>query len=510
MPARYATSVSSAATPSVRHRLALAVLLVGGFLPPVDFFIVNVGLPSIEQGLAATPAQVQLVISGYAAGYAIFLITGGRLGDLYGRKRLFMLSMAGFTAASALCGLAGSAGLLVIARVLEGLAAAMVAPQVLGSIRALYEDQRALARALSLYGSMMGLAAATGQLGGGLLIALSPWGLGWRAIFLVNLPIGAAAMLGAWLWVPETSAPSRPRLDLGGAALISLALACLVLPLSEGRQHGWPIWTLLMLAAAPGLVLLFLWYEDRLATRGGMPLVSLALLRIPSFRRGTLVATLFFFTSPFYLLFALDRQDGLGLDALHTGLAILPYGIGMFFGPLASAPLMRRFRARLLSVGLCIEVVGYAATSATVALRVEGWILVATVLLAGFGQGIAMPRLFNTALEDVPATQGGVAAGVVNSMLQVGAAISVAAVGSLFFAVLGDATGATAYGHAFGISMIAVVVALGSAAVLSATQGGRGRSDPAFAGTRRLTPPPDAECRAPSAASPAHRIDTSQ
>lgn len=475
---RYAILVSSSLLRDVpaparptRQLLAFAVLLVGGFLPPVDFFIVNVGLPSIEQGLNATPAQVQLVISGYAAGYAVFLITGGRLGDLYGRRRLFMLSMAAFTAASALCGLAPTAGLLVIARVAEGLAAAMLAPQVLGSIRAMYDEKRALARALSVYGAMMGLAAATGQLGGGVLIALSPLGLGWRSIFLVNLPIGAAAMLGAWLWVPETSATTRPRLDLGGAALISLALACLVVPLSEGRQHGWPVWTLAMLAAAPLLLVAFLLYEERLATRGGMPLVSLSLLRIPTFRRGTLVGTLFFSTSAFYLLFALNRQDGLGLDALHTGLAILPYGIGMFLGPLASAPLLRRFRTRLLTIGMAIEVVGYAAIGVAVAVGIEGWGLAATVLLAGFGQGIAMPRLFNTALEDVPPAQGGVAAGVVNSMLQIGAAISVAAIGSLFFAVLGAGTGPAAYGHAFGIAMIAVVAALLCAAILSATPG---------------------------------------
>lgn len=448
--------------------LALIVLLVGGFLPPTDFFIVNTGLPSIQSGLAATSAQVELVISGYAAAYAVFLITGGRLGDLYGRRRLFILSMAGFTVASAFCGFAPTAGILVIGRIAEGLAAALLAPQVLGSIRAMYDEPRALARALSLYGVMVGLAAATGQLGGGVLIALSPFGLGWRTIFLVNLPIGAAAMLGAWLAVPETSAPSRPRLDLGGALLSSLALGCLVLPLAEGRQHGWPAWTILMLLASPVLLGLFLHYEDRLAARGGMPLLSLSLLRISSFRRGSLVATLFFFTSAFYLLFALERQDGSGLDALHTGLAILPYGVGLFLGPVASTPWVRDLGNRLLPIGMAIQVAGYAATGAVVAFEIGGWMLVATVFVGGFGQGIAMPRLFNMALQDVPPAQGGVAAGVVNSMLQVGAAISVAAIGTLFFAVLGEATGAAAYAHAFGIAMIAVVAALLSAAILSA------------------------------------------
>ncbi len=448
--------------------LALVVLLIGGLLPPVDFFIVNTGLPSIQSGLAATPAQVELVISGYAAAYAVFLITGGRLGDLYGRRRLFILAMAGFTVASAFCGLASTAGMLVLGRIAEGLAAALLAPQVLGSIRAIYDEPRALARALSLYGVMVGLAAATGQLGGGVLIALSPFGLGWRAIFLVNLPIGAAAMIGAWLAVPETSAPSRPRLDIGGALLSAFALGCLVLPLAEGRQHGWPAWTILMLAASPVLLGLFLHYEDRLAARGGMPLLSLSLLRIPSFRRGSLVSTLFFFTSAFYLLFALERQDGARLDALHTGLAILPYGIGLFLGPLASTPWVRGLGNRLLPIGMAIQVTGYAATGAAVAFRIEGWALVATVFVGGFGQGIAMPRLFNMALQDVPPAQGGVAAGVVNSMLQVGAAVSVAAVGTLFFAVLRDRTRPDAYAHAFGIAMIAVVAALLSAAILSA------------------------------------------
>jgi len=212
---------------------------------------------------------------------------------------------------------------------------------------------------------------------------------------------------------------------------------------------------------------MFLHHEDRVAMRGGMPLLDLELLALRSFRRGCWVATLFFFTSAFYLLFAIERQDGAGLDPLHTGLSMLPYGIGLFLGPLASAPFVGRFQARLLSIGLAVEVAGYAATALAVALQASGDLLIGTVFVAGFGQGIAMPRLFNTVLGDVPASKGGLAAGVVNSMLQIGAAISVAAIGTLFFAVLGSATGPTAYAHAFGISMIAVVAALAGAAALS-------------------------------------------
>ena len=448
----------------------LAVLLTGGFLPPVDFFIVNVALPSIQHGLAATPAQVQLVISGYAGAYAVFLVTGGRLGDLFGHRRMFMLAMLAFTAASALCGLAASPGLLVLARVAEGLAAALLVPQVLGAIRALHDapgQEAALARAIGFYGMMVGLAAAAGQLGGGVLVAWSPLGLGWRAVFLVNLPIGAAALAGAWVLLPETAAPRRPRLDLVGAALLSATLIALIVPLSEGRQAGWPPWTWLTLAAVPVLLWGFLRFEARLAAQGGMPLLDPALLRIPGFRRGVLVASLFFFTSAFYLLFAIERQDGAGLDPLRTGLAILPYGIGLFVGPMAGARLAARLRPRLLGLGLAIEVAGYAATGLAVAAGVGGAGLVAPVFVAGFGQGVAMPLLFTLVLAEVPARQGGVAAGVVNSVLQIGAAVSVAAIGSLFFAVLGAGRGGPAYAHAFGVAMIAITAALAGAALLA-------------------------------------------
>ncbi len=469
-----ADAAVSRAPATGRRGLILFVLLLGGFLPPVDFFIVNVALPSIQTGLHASPASVQLVISGYAAGYAVFLVTGGRLGDLYGRRRMFVLGMAGFTAASALCGLASTPALLVLARIAEGVTAALLAPQVLGTIRALHDapgQQAPLARALGMYGTMIGLAAAVGQLAGGVLVAWSPLGLGWRSVFLVNLPIGAVAIAGALAVVPENTAVARPRLDLTGASLLSAALACLVIPLSEGRQEGWPLWTFLALAATPVLLGLFLRHEDRVSMRGGMPLLDLGLLRLPGFRRGVLVACLFFFTSAFYLLFAIERQDGAGFDALHTGLAILPYGLGLFVGPLATTPLPRR--APLLQIGMTIEVAGYAGIGLAVAFGAPAATIAAVVFIAGLGQGIAMPRLFGLVLADVPAHQGGVAAGVVNSTLQIGAALSVAAIGSLFFSVLGTGVGPAAYAHAFGIAMIAVVAALGGAALLSRSGGRR-------------------------------------
>ncbi len=430
---------------------ALVVLLAGGFMPPLDFFIVNVALASIHDSLGASPAQLQLIISGYACGYGVFLITGGRLGDLFGRKRCFMIGMAAFSLASLGCGLAVTPAGLVIARIIQGSSAAVLLPQVLGSIRALFQNERELARAMSAYGIMMGMAAAIGQFSGGALIQWNPAGLGWRAIFLLPLPVCAVTLLLGWKVVPETGGGSDVRLDLGGAALISLTLAAIVVPLSEGREQGWPDWVFVVLGCAPLLAAAFAWYEARLRRVGGMPLIDLALLRIPSFRRGLLVATLFFFTTSFYLLFGLYQQTGRGVAPLQVGLAIVPYGLGLFVGPLLSAPLVT-LRPKLLAIGMGIQVTFYAMTGLLVAVGVAGPALASAVFLAGLGQGVAFPRLFATVLGDVPPAQAGVAAGITNSAMQIGAAVSVAAIGSLFFMVLGAATGERAYAHAFSIA----------------------------------------------------------
>ena len=467
------SAISTATSlPHAGRWLAFIVLLAGGLLPSVDFFIVNVSLPSIHTSLGASPAEAQLIVSGYAASYAVFLITGGRLGDLYRPAPSVPDRHGRFCRDQCPVRPRRDTDELVIGRILQGVAAAMLAPQVLGSIRALFPGEGELARALSLYGVMMGLAASIGQFSGGALVEWSPFGLGWRTVFLAKLPIGIPVMLAAWWLVPETSASRRQRLDIGGAALASLALACLVLPLSEGRDQGWPAWTFVMLAAVPFLAAAFLWFEGRLTARGGSPLLDLALLAIPSFRRGVLVGTLFFFTTSFYVLFSIYQQEGYGTDPLHTGLAILPYGIGLFVGPLVSAPLAQ-LRPWLLTIGMGIQVAGYAAVALAIALGFDGWPVVLTVLLAGFGQGIAYPRLFNTMLGDVSPHQAGVAAGVLNSALQIGAAVSVAAIGSLFFAVLGDETGRDAYAHAFGIAQAATTTALLLAMLLSIPRGRR-------------------------------------
>lgn len=446
--------------------LALAVLLAGGFLPPVDYFIVNVALPSIHAGLGTSPAELQLVIGVYSAGYAVFMITGGRLGDLYGRRRLFLAGMAGFTLANLLCGIATTPLQLLLGRAVLGVSAALLVPQILATIRALCSNDQDLARALSAYGVIMGLAAVTGQFAGGALVQWSPFDLGWRAVFLLKLPICLVVLAAAWRLVPETTGSSRAKLDLPGAAMVTVILMCIIVPVSKGRDLGWPSWVFEVLALVPFMVAGFLRYESRLSRRGGMPLFDVALFAIPSFRRGVLVATLFFFTTSFYFLFGLYEQEGRGLDPLHTGLAIAPYGVGLFLGPLLTTNWVR-VRPALLAIGMAIQVTGYGGVAVLVACGAGELALLASVFVAGFGQGIAFPRLYNVVLGDVPPHQAGLAAGIVNSALQVGSAVSAAAIGSLFFSLLGTASGERDYGFAFAIAQGTLTVALFAAMLIA-------------------------------------------
>lgn len=452
--------------PTTMRWFAFAVLLAGAFLPPVDFFIVNVALSSIHDSLPSGPAEVQLVISGYAAGYAVFLITGGRLGDLYGRRACYLIGMVAFALTNLACGIAMTMTQLVVARVFQGMVAAVLVPQVLASIRAIYDEERALARALSVYGMMMGLAAAIGQFAGGALVQLNLFDLGWRTIFLIKVPICLVTLVAGWKTVPETSGGQRVQLDLVGATLISLALAAVVVPLSQGRQHGWPLWIFLAMGCAPILTAAFLWHERRLARLGGMPLVDMRLFAIPSFRRGVLVSILFFFTTSFYFLFGIYQQQGRGVAPMQTGMAILPYGIGLFLGPLLTGRMVR-LRPHLLSLGMGVQVAGYALVGLFVALGWAGWELSAVVFLAGFGQGIAFPRLYNVVLAGVPPAQAGVASGIMNSALQMGAAASAAAIGSLFIELLNDGTGERAFAFAFSIAQWTLTAALAVAMVMA-------------------------------------------
>jgi EmrB/QacA subfamily drug resistance transporter len=448
-----------------RRWLALPVLLTGAFLPILDFNVVNLALPAIRSDLGASSSEVQFVISAYAATYAVFLITGGRLGDLFGRRQMFMLGVAGFTLASLLCGIAWSPAVLVAGRILQGLTATVMAPQVLASIRVLFpaaEQERALA----FYGATFGLANICGQVLGGVLVSAHPFGFAWQAIFLINLPIGLAALLGSMAALPDSRSVHAERLDLGGVVLLSLTLALLVYPLVEGREAGWPAWMIVMLLACPAALAAFVRFEARLAAQGGDPLVTLSLFRHSRFAAGLLMALAFYMLSSFYLTFAVYLQSGLHRSPIEAGIATLPFAVGYFVSSLASSPVMRRLGIYALTLGFVLQVLGFAIVMLTVSQMLPDTLAVG-LAIAGIGFGIVMPSVIKAVIGGVDPRHAGLASGVVISTLQIGAALGVAVIGGVFYAALGSGQTTSAYAHAFTLSLGCNVALLALAALLS-------------------------------------------
>ena len=413
---------------------ALVVLLAGTLLPPLDFFVVNTALPFIQQDLHANEAATQLVVSAYAATYAVFLITGGRLGDLYGRRRVFLAAMAGFSLASLWCGLASSAVMLVIGRILQGAAAAVMAPQALASIHAIFPENYKQ-RALGLYGVTFGMAAVIGQVLGGWLIDMDLFGLGWRNLFLVNVPVLLIAIPAALWLVPENKAEHPQRLDPIGIVLLATALACLIIPLVEGRHLDWPFWSLVMLLVSLPLFMLFWRHEHRMFSQGHDPLVVPAVFDAPGIVRGLLATVFFYAIAPFFLMFAIHQQAYAHLSPLHVGLSILPLGVGFLLGPLFSGWCIKAaYQRYVASIGIIIELLGVWGTGSVAAGTHTAWLPV-TLFLVGFGEGMALPSLVRYVVQRVDRRWAGLAAGLVNSVLQCSSALFVALEGGLFFSL---------------------------------------------------------------------------
>jgi EmrB/QacA subfamily drug resistance transporter len=445
--------------------LALPVLLTGAFLPILDFNVVNLALPAIRQDLDATSSEVQFVISAYAATYAVFLITGGRLGDLFGRRRMFLLGVAGFTVASVLCGVARSPAILVAGRILQGLAATAMAPQVLASIRVLFPPAEQ-GRALGFYGATFGLANICGQILGGVLVSSHPFGLAWQGIFLINVPIGLAAFLGGLLFLRDSRVPQAQKLDAGGVILLSLTLGLLIYPLVEGRESGWPAWIVAMLVASPFVLVAFIRFEAHLSVRGGDPLVALDLLRNSAFAIGLVMALAFYMLSSFYLTFAIYLQSGLHEQPLAAGLATLPFATGFFLSSLVSSWVMQRIGVRALTLGFVLQVLGFGVVMLSVG-KVLPQAREIGLVCGGLGFGTVMPSVIKAVIGSIDPRHAGLASGVMISTFQVGAALGVALIGGVFYGALGTRQDPDAYAYAFTLALGCNVALLALGGVLS-------------------------------------------
>ncbi|HHV7345645.1 TPA: MFS transporter [Enterobacter ludwigii] len=454
-----------------RRWAMFVILLVGAFLPPLDFFIVNVALPAIQDELSASSSAEQLVISSYAAVYAVTLITGGRLGDIYGRGKMFFIGLIGFAAASLLCGLTWSPWVLISGRVLQGATAAIMAPQALAFVQAIFPEAEK-PFALSIYGAVFGLASVIGQVVGGILISADLFHLGWRAIFLVNLPVALLVILFGLPLLKETRAPSAQRLDPVGMLLATATLSALIVPLIEGREAGWPWWTWLSFLAVPLLASLLWRYERRLSQNGGSPLLDPVVLRAPGLGQGLAIVLLFYSIGAFFLLFSVYLQDALQLNALTAGLLFLPFGVGFLIGPLLT-PYLRRFVGNYLSaIGMGCETLGLAGLAGLIAHTMTGSApamlpLAVLLFITGLGQGLAMPTLVRMVTGRVAPAFSGMIAGVTSSTLQISTALSVAVIGGIFYSMLDTSRSGANITHAFIVTLLAMAICLATGAALS-------------------------------------------
>lgn len=430
---------STGASPPVgRQGPMLVVLLSAWFMAQFDFFVVNVAAPSLQRELGAGPAALQLIVGGYIFAYAGGMITGGRLGDLYGYRRMFVGGVIAFTVASLLCGIAAEPAQLVVARLVQGCTAAMMVPQVLAVITSVFPAE-SRSRALGWYGAAGGLGSIAGQVLGGLLVTADLFGLGWRVIFLINLPVGVVATVLAVRLLPRRTPAHRARLDPLGAVGIAATLALLLVPLVLGHEAGWPAWMWICMAGAPSAGAVTIAWQRRLGAHGGQPILEMSLFKIGSYVAGVAAAAAFLaYFASFMFTLTLLLQEGFGLSAFHAGLAFAPMGVLFSGTALAGSRLVRRYGLRVVVFGAALTVVSLLllAVRLYVAEADAGlaWIIV-LIGLAGSGNGLVIPHLIGVALVGVRPHQAGVGSGILTTAQQFAGSAGIAVIGTVFFTV---------------------------------------------------------------------------
>ncbi|MGW2492665.1 MFS transporter [Streptomyces sp. NPDC001606] len=448
---------SPSPSPDRTRWLALAIVMTAAFMDLVDVTIVNIAIPSIERTAHASVGQIQWITAGYALAFAAGLITGGRLGDIHGRRRLFLIGVGGFTLASALCGFAVNPEMLVAARLLQGGMAAMMVPQVLSIVHATFPAHER-GKVFGLFGAVVGLGAVSGPLLGALLTQWNLFGLHWRPIFLINLPVGILAWALGRRFITESKAPRALKLDLVGVALVSLGLLMLLYPLTRGRELGWPLWGYGLMAGAFVVFAALVVYERRKAARDGSPLVELSLFRVKSFAAGIAVQTVFGVAlGIFFLVWTLYMQIGLGWSPLHAGLTGVPFSLAVSVAAgLSVQQLVPRFGRKVLQAGALLMVVGlllYIAASHRYGLAIASWQMALPLVVMGAGMGLIVAPLTDAVLSEVPREHAGSASGLINTVQQMGNALGLGLVSVVFFGEIGDQLAPTqvrpAFVHAF-------------------------------------------------------------
>ncbi|MGW1545042.1 MFS transporter [Streptomyces sp. NPDC002309] len=424
-----------------RRWSALWVTLVAGFMSLLDVTIVAVALPSMQRDLHATAPAIQWVVSGYALSFALVLVTAGRVGDTIGRRRIFLIALAGFVLCSACAGAAPSIALLVVARVAQGVCAGCLAPQNSALIQQMFRGAER-GRAFGLFGATVGISSAVGPVVGGLILTLADGPGGWRWIFYVNVPVGVVAFVLGMRLLPRTAPSGGQRLDLPGVALLGAGVLAVMLPLVLAESGGVrTLWWLLPVAAA--FLVAFVHWERRVAARQGQPLLDPRLATSTrGYVTGAAIATLYFVGfSGVWLVFALFFQDGLGYSPLESGLAVTPFALGSAVAAAVAGRLVERLGRLLTVCGLAAVVVGLGGTALILRWAPADtavWLMALALLLGGIGSGCVISPNVTMTLRDVPVRMAGAAGGALQTGQRLGGAVGTAALPGLFYVTLGD------------------------------------------------------------------------
>ncbi len=424
-------------SPKKGRALALTIVLLAFFMDLLDTTIVNVAIPSIQAQLGASYAAMQWVIAGYSLTFALLLITGGRLGDIFGYKRLFLIGIGGFTLSSVLAGASVNPEMLIISRLIQGVMAALMVPQVLSIIQVLYEPKER-SGVSAFYGALGGLAAVGGPIIGALLINSNIFDLSWRSIFYVNVPVGILALIAGAKFLPNAKSPHPLKVDTVGVGLITSALLLLIYPLLQGRDLGWPTWTFWMMAASLPVFALFGWYERRKDRKDGSPLVVPQLFRIRSFVATSAVSIIFFGAmTSFFLTMTLLMQIGLGYSVLKAGLIGIPFSIGVgFMAGLSGQKLTPKFGRIIIGLGALIMALGMGLFAWVIQQGGPGvpvWHLLTPLFVGGLGMGMVVASFVGFALSGVPLKAAGSASGLLSTFQQVASSVGIALIGVVFF-----------------------------------------------------------------------------
>lgn len=443
MPTTHATNSAHHHASKLTNRgrtIALVVVALAFVMDLLDTTILNIAIPSIQSNLGASYAMIQWLIAGYSLAFATLLITGGRMGDVFGYKKLFMVGVSGFTIASLLCGLAWNTEVLVAARLLQGAMAALMVPQVMSMMQIMYKPSERVA-VMGIFGALAGIAASLGPVIGGILIHFNIGGLEWRPVFLINVPVGLFALFMGWRFLPDGKSSHPLKLDLTGTAIIVVALLLLVFPLIQGRELDWPLWVFAMMASAAPVLALFGWWLAHKNKKDKSPLIPPVLFRTRTFITGLLVNIVFQAAmAGFFLPFTLLLQVGLNYEVIKAALTGIPTAIGISVTiAILGQKLIPKLGRYALTLGTIVMAIGLWVLYFFVqrsGLNTTPWEFIPGLLITGMGMGLIMSPIFAVALNDVDQKHAGAASGVLNAVQQLGGAIGVALIGVFFFGQL--------------------------------------------------------------------------